>query len=52
MPRATTSVSGIAIHPDQPILSRNQAITKAIAVEMVISTLSSILREENAPIGR
>ena len=51
MPSATARVSGMAIQPLKPTLSRNHAITKAMAVAMTINTLSSSLSEENSPIG-
>ena len=37
----------MAIHRLNPTLSRNQAMMNAMMVEMVISTLNSILSEEN-----
>ena len=42
----------MAIHTLSPTLSRNHAMMNAMAVEMVIRTLNSILSDENKPIGR
>ena len=52
MPRATASVIGMATHPVRPTLSRNHAITNAMAVEMTIRTDNSNFSDEKKPIGR
>ena|GEM_PF-4752363 len=52
MPSATIMVSGMAIQPLHPYLSRNQTSTNAMDVAMTIRTLNSIFRDENSPIGR
>ncbi len=46
MPKATARVMGMAIHTLSPTLSRNHAMMNAMAVEMVIRTLNSILSDE------
>ena len=52
MLNATARVIGMAIQMLSSTLSRNQAMMKAMRVEMVISTHNSTLSDENEPIGR